>query len=55
MNLQMTRTDYCFLALIILGLVLGLGFVWLEWGWHDAVGYAAVVCVGVGVFGGLRR
>ena len=51
----MTRTDHFFLALIVLGLMLGLAHVWLAWGWLNALVYGGVVCVGGGVIGGLRK
>ena len=51
----MTRADYLFLALIVAGLILGLAHVSLAWGWHSALAYGGVVCVGAGVIGGLRR
>ena len=51
----MTRTDYICLALIAAGLILGLAHVGLVWGWHNALAYGGVVCVGVGVIGGLHR
>ena len=51
----MTRTDLYFLAFIILGLVLGLGYVLIGWGWHDAILYAALVFFSTGVIGGMRK
>ena len=52
---RLNRLDLVFLTLIILGLGLGAGYVWLEWGWEHAIGYGAVVCVAAGVLGGIRR
>jgi len=51
----MTRTDFGFLALIILGLFLGLGYVLIGYGWHDAMLYGGLVCFGAGLIGGFRK
>ena len=51
----MTRADYFFLALIVFGLVVGLGYVLAGHGPYNALLYSAVVLVASGVIGGLRR
>ncbi len=52
---RLNRLDLFFLTLITVGLGLGACYVWLEWGWEHALAYTAVVCVAVGVIGGMRR
>ncbi|MDE2901778.1 MAG: hypothetical protein OXP73_01985 [Chloroflexota bacterium] len=51
----MNRLDLFFLTLINLGLGLGAFYIVLELGWEAGIGYGAVVCVGAGVIGGMRR
>lgn len=52
---QVNRLDLFFLTLINLGLGLGAFYIVLELGWEAGIGYGAVVCVGAGVIGGMRR
>ena len=51
----MTRTDFGFLALIILGLLLGMAYVIIGYGWHSAMLYGGIVCFCAGLIGGFRR
>ncbi len=54
-NGRLNRLDLFFLALIVLGLGLGAGYIVLEWGWEHAIAYGGIVCLGAGVIGGMRR
>ena len=49
------RMDWFFLALMIVGVSAGLGYVFLTRGWIDALGAWGVVCFAAGLLGGLRR
>lgn len=51
----MSKADYLFLAMITLGLALGLAYVFVGYGWDSAILYTGVVFFAAGVIGGLRK
>ena len=51
----MTRLDWLFLIVTGLGVASGLGYITLQWGWVNAMGAASLVCLVVGVLGGMRE
>ena len=51
----MSKADYLFLAMMTLGLVLGLAYVLIGYGWDNAILYTGVVLFAAGLVGGLRK